>query len=174
MFFSLYLIPVYNNKISKIMEDNTLAKEVRFSLTDDSVSFLKEGAKWAKFLAIMGFIGVGFMFMGGFYMGFFMSNLSGMYGNTLNYPPGFWWIMAFVYWVLAAIYIAPVYYLFQFSDKMISAINSLNNQKLNDSFKYLKSHYKFLGIMTIVILSLYALFIVIAIIAVIVFAAHFV
>lgn len=156
------------------MEDNTFAKEVNMHLSDNALSFLKEAAKWTKFLSILGFIGIGFMFLGGFYMGFFMNTFGGMYSSYSVYSDGFWWGMAFVYWILAAVYIAPVYYLFQFSDKMTSAINTFNSERLTESFKYLKSHYKFIGIMAIVILAIYALCIIVGIIIAVVFAANFV
>jgi hypothetical protein len=57
-----------------------------------------------------------------------------------------------------------VYYLYQFASKAKAAFATDNNEQLNASFEYLKSHYKFLGIFTLVITILYALILVFGII----------
>ena len=47
----------------------------------------------------------------------------------------------------------------QFSTKMKKALASKNDETLADAFQMIKSHYKFLGVFTIITLSLYALLI---------------
>jgi len=57
-----------------------------------------------------------------------------------------------------------VYYLFQFASKAKAAFATDNNEQLNASFEYLKSHYKFMGVFTLVITILYSLMLVLGII----------
>jgi hypothetical protein len=47
--------------------------------------------------------------------------------------------------------------LYQFASKAKAAFATDNNEQLNASFEYLKSHYKFIGIFTLVITILYSL-----------------
>jgi hypothetical protein len=43
------------------------------------------------------------------------------------------------------------FYLYRFSSKANMSFKTHNNDELNASFEFLKSHYKFLGILTIVL-----------------------
>jgi hypothetical protein len=47
-----------------------------------------------------------------------------------------------IYIIIALFYFFPVYYLFQFSSKW--KLSSNDNDLINSSFEYLKSHYKFI------------------------------
>ena len=58
----------------------------------------------------------------------------------------------------------PVWYLLQFSKKIKMAINHKNTDDFTEAFSDLKSLYKFMGIVTIIILSMYLLFIVFAVV----------
>ena len=72
------------------------------------------------------------------------------------------YLMTGIYLVLALIYVFPVLYLFKFSTKMKSPLQTKDNEVLANAFKNLKSHYKFIGVFTIITLSLYILVIVFA------------
>ncbi|WP_162183657.1 DUF5362 family protein [Wocania ichthyoenteri] len=65
-----------------------------------------------------------------------------------------------IYVVMALIYFFPIYYLFNFSRKMKSALSTANKDDFKSAFTNLKSHYKYMGIFTIVIISIYVLIIV--------------
>lgn len=62
-----------------------------------------------------------------------------------------------IYIGFAILYFFPVYYLFQFSQKVKQAIAHQSSELLEQSFENLKSHYKFVGIMMVIILGLYAI-----------------
>ncbi|MBX2871152.1 MAG: DUF5362 domain-containing protein [Saprospiraceae bacterium] len=134
----------------QIIDDNfggsTLNSEIK--------SYLAETAKWGYFLSIVGFIGIGFMVLAGLFMGSFMSTLGlGAAGMGLINPA----IFTVIYLLMAALYFFPVLYLFKFSTKMKVALRSDNEAELTTSFQNLKSLYKFMGILTAIILGLYAL-----------------
>jgi hypothetical protein len=57
-----------------------------------------------------------------------------------------------------------VYYLYQFASKAKVAFATDDNEQLNASFEYLKSHYKFIGIFALCIVSFYVLLFLFAII----------
>lgn len=104
-------------------------------------------SKWAKFLAIIGFIGVGLMIIA--VLGFFL--MSSELGGALGI------MVPLLYIVFAAIYFFPVYYLYKGAIGLRDGINLDNEKDLTEGFKNLKSHYKFLGIATIIVISIYIL-----------------
>ena len=125
-----------------------------------SKGFLTEIAKWTTFFAILGFIGIGFMVIVALIFMTLGASL-GSYNSMIPMGGGFF--VSFLYLVLAAFYFFPVNYLYKFSSNMKNALRSNNQQSLTLAFGYLKSHYKFIGILTIVVLSLYLLLILITI-----------
>lgn len=78
-------------------------------LTASAVSFLRESAKWSKFLAIIGFIGIGFMVLAAIIMGFSFASMGNEMGMMMPYPPI---LISLIYIVMAAVYFMPVYYLY--------------------------------------------------------------
>lgn len=115
--------------------------------------FLREGRKWAKFLAIIGFIFMGLAALGAISI----FALSGAISPYMSFPMGG---IAVFYLVLIGIYFFPIYYLLQFSNKAKEALDTRNTQSLTEAMRLLKSHYKFIGIMFIVMLALYLIVII--------------
>ncbi len=145
------------------MEQNEISQFESFgsTLTEQSKEFLREAAKWAYFLGIIGFIFIGFMVIGSFSIGRVFSTLGSAAGGVPGVSGG---MIAGIYIAMALLYFFPVLYLFNFGKNMKQALNENDTEKLENGFKFLKSHYKFVGILTIVLLSFYALAIVGAII----------
>jgi len=126
------------------------------SISKGAISHLLEIGRWSKFLSIIGFIGLGIMIFIGFFAGSIFGILNDINGQPNNLPfPGF--VLGLVYIVMALIYLPPLLYLFNFSTKIKMALNTRNNSVLEYAFENLKSHYKYIGIFTIVVFSLYAL-----------------
>lgn len=132
-------------------------------LTTSAIGFLNESAKWSKLLAIVGFVGIGLMVL---FSLLFIIGISAFdqFTERANSPFPMS-LLGVVYLIIAAVYFFPVYYLYQFAVKTKAALHTKNTQMLTDGFENLKSHYKFLGIFTLVILSLYGLIFIFAIIA---------
>lgn len=112
-----------------------------------------ETARWAKFLAILGFIGLGLVILIGLFAGTLMSSLSAYSGNTATATMGP--MMFFIYLIIAGVYFYPVFALYKFSSLIKVALNSANQQQFNDAFRYMKSMFKYMGIVSIVILCIY-------------------
>jgi Family of unknown function (DUF5362) len=135
-----------------------------FELQIDQASqnYLSESARWARFLSIMGFIACGLMVLGGLLFGsLFSSMMKNAEPETTAVAGGLFSSLYAASAILGAVLIFfPSLYLFRFSSKMRLATNNNDQSALTDSIKNLKSFFKFYGVVTIVILSIYALAIV--------------
>jgi hypothetical protein len=121
-------------------------------------SYLLEASKWGQFLAIVGYVAMGLLVIVAIVMMFALSAISQFAGS--GFPMG---LVGLVYVLLAVVYYFPVTYLYKFSVQMKQAILMQNEALLASGFKNLKSLFKFLGVLTIVMLSLYGLGLLIAV-----------
>ncbi|MGZ3839469.1 MAG: DUF5362 family protein [Flavisolibacter sp.] len=140
-----------------------------FSLQIDSMTktHLAETARWGRFLAIVGFIMCGLIVLGGIAFGSFFSMVArgndgydrGVFTTALGTA------MVFVYIIVAVVYFFPCLFLFRFSAGMKKALNSNSQDELDLAFQNLKSMFKYVGVITIIFLALYALGVIIAMFA---------
>ena len=143
------------------MEDNLHVENGENLVIDwRSKEFLKETAKWTKFLAILGFVGIGLMVLGSLVMLFAPSSLM----SNGDFPFGGKIFMMLLYLAFAVLYYFPISYLYQFSENTKKAIENNDNNAIRDAFEFLNSHYKFMGILTIILLAFYAIMIFIGLI----------
>lgn len=145
------------------MEEKSVFESFELNLTPDILGFLKETSTWTYFLSILGFVGIGLMILGGVFFSVVMKLMPG--GNPyadLDFDMSYF---GMIYVVTALLYFFPVLYLFNFSRKMKRALNSNTNSDLTAAFSNLKSHYKYIGVFAIGIMSLYVLLLVFTMIA---------
>ncbi|WP_396149403.1 hypothetical protein [Flavobacterium sp.] len=142
------------------MENEKQTGNFENQLTTAAVGFLQESAKWSKFMAIIGFIGIGLMVLVSLFMAI---GFSAMGASTMPELPFSMSVFSIIYVLFAAIYFFPVYYLYQYATKTSAALHSKNKQLLTDGLENLKSHHKFLGIFTLILVSLYGFIFVFAI-----------
>lgn len=142
------------------MENEKQTQNFENQLTTAAVGFLQESAKWSKFMAIIGFIGIGLMVLVSLFMAI---GFSAMGASTMPELPFSMSVFSIIYVFFAAIYFFPVYYLYQYATKTSAALHSKNKQLLADGLENLKSHHKFLGIFTLILVSLYGFVFVFAI-----------
>ncbi len=114
--------------------------------------YLKEIARWGKFLSIVGFVMCALLALLGIFAGSVFASLNTLEGT--GFPTG---IFTAIYIVFALLWFFPFLYLFNFSTKLQVAMRSNDQMNLNEGLKNLKSCFKFMGIMTIILLGLYAL-----------------
>lgn len=126
-------------------------------LTAQAITSLNETRKWATFLSILGFISIGFMILGMVAM-LFVGNLIPMPMGSMGAGP----IMAISFLIVIAIMFFPVYFLFQFASYAKKAIATRNQGDLETSMGYLRNHYRFMGILAIIFISIYILIFVFA------------
>ena len=137
----------------------------KLSLNDLAISALRESGKWCMFLSIVGFIFIVFMLLFGVYMSLISAILpTPEMGGTNELGFGvsvFASIKSYfgiLYLLMALLYFFPIYYLYNYAKGIKVALSSGNENILEKALVNLKSHHKFLGIMTIVMISLYVLF----------------
>ena len=116
-------------------------------------SYLADTSKWARFIAIVGFVFVGLLVIIGFGYGAIFSSLTGN-----DDVPGFLgYFIGFIYVVMAGIYFFPLLYLFRFSNFTKKGFQEADQVSLNLAFKNLKDHYSFIGILTAIMLAIYGM-----------------
>jgi hypothetical protein len=116
--------------------------------------FLSEVAKWAKLLSIVGFVGLAFVAIIGVFFGSIFAGLPGAASQEVYAVSGAY---SFIYVISGAIYAIPLYYLYSFASCTKLALQNDDQVYLRQAFERLKSHYKFLGIMTLLVLGFYLL-----------------
>lgn len=137
---------------------NPITQLEQLVLNTKSKAFLREIAKWTFFFSILGFIGIAFTIIGAILMGTTYAPMLDMIGQQQGVA-SISIVLTITYLVIALLYFMPVLYLFKFSRKMKTAIATKNDETLADAFENLKSHYKFIGVLTIIMISLYVLLI---------------
>lgn len=127
-----------------------------------SIQYLGETARWAKFLAIVGFVFVGLMVIASFFIGTVFSSMNelnsvypgtdmGMFGKGMGV------FMTIFYLIFAAIYFFPCLFLYRFASKTQMAIRQEDTIGLSDGLKNMKNYFQFCGILMAIFLGLYAL-----------------
>ena len=117
-------------------------------LNGRGIHYITEMRKWTLFLAIVGFIGLGLMIIGGFVMVFFSGMLPGEEIGPITVLP----LM-----LIAVIYFFPVFYLYQFSSLSKRALLFNDTNLVSEALKYLKMHFKFMGVLVIILLIIYVI-----------------
>lgn len=148
------------------MEQN----QALFSLSIDPVtkSYLNEISKWARFLAILGMIMMAIMVIGGVALAVGMSAAMTdmdpeMGGTTAPFGTFGAGAAGAFYIILAVLMFFPLLYLLRFANRMRAALHGNDQNSLNVGFQNLKAYFKFIGILTIIILALWIVGIVFAV-----------
>ena len=133
-----------------------------FGLGIDNISrsHLSEAAKWARFLAICGFIFLGLMIIYGVVVSLVIVDMANAMsqvdsttaGNSLKNMMRIGMVIFYI--VFAVIAFFPYYFLLRFANKMKAALISNDQDALNGSFQNLKILYRYMGILMIISLVL--------------------
>jgi hypothetical protein len=127
-----------------------------FGIDQASRAHLLEAAKWAKFLVIVGFVMCGLLVIVSFFIGTIFSTSMGKYNDySGGLGAGLGIFVTVLYLAIAVLYFFPCLFLLRFANNMIVALNTNEQFTLNRSFQNLKIMFRFVGILTIVVLSLY-------------------
>ena len=128
--------------------ESELSNNKTLKLTENSLIFMTEVVKWAKFLAICSFVGLGIMVLFG--AGMIILQFEGL-GTGIQVV-----VMGIFYISMAGLSFFPAMYLYRFATASAEAIEKLNDDIFEDGIENLKSLFRFTGILTIIVLSLYA------------------
>lgn len=147
------------------MEETSVFEKFELQLDESAKDFLKETAKWAYFLSIIGFVGIGLLVLIAIFAGTFFSLMSNSVPGMAAAGGSFGIMFSIIYLIMALLYFFPVYFLNKFASNAKKAFRDNDSEALTNSFGYLKSHYKFIGILTVILLALYGVVLVFAVIA---------
>ncbi|GET21271.1 DUF5362 family protein [Prolixibacter denitrificans] len=130
------------------------------TLSEDALRQISQTAKWAQFLAIIGFVVTALIVVAGLFMGSFMSVFREMGGGTAPMPRIPYMAVSVIYVIMGGIYFIPSWFLYKFSTETRKALIGNDEEILTQAFANLRRTFKFMGIMTIVIIGLYVLVII--------------
>lgn len=133
------------------------SSEIRLELNRASLVHLYETAKWGTFLSILGFIFAAIILILSLFVGAIFS-AAGRMDSPFPFPTYF---IGILYALLGVVYFFPSYYLYQFSARVKTAVRLRSSDSIPVAMENLKSMFKFMGIMAIIMISLYILFIII-------------
>lgn len=138
-----------------------------FSLGVDETAkaHLLETARWAKFLAILFIIVSAIMILLGIFTAVSLGSMNSAQNPLFGLLGGIGF--AVLYFVFVGIYIYPVIALYQYSKLTNLSIRTSNQQQFNEALRYQRNMYKYMGVLMIIILSLYGISMVFGLIAVV-------
>ncbi len=122
-------------------------------LTPGMIQSVKGIGPWARFLAIMGFISVGFMLIVSAFM-----LVAGILGGTLSNDLGgaaLLILMTILYVIMAVVYIFPALYLWQTASAVVRLKGGAIQEGMETVLEKQRKFWKFVGIVVIVFLVLY-------------------
>jgi len=132
-------------------QDNTAGQDELY-LDVRLLNNLHDTAKWAKVLAILGFILSGFVLVFGLFLQRLVQNPALEQANI-----GFSGFTTLVYAFVAMVYFFPSLYLFQFAGRMQRGVQDRNRQQVHKAVSRLKVMFKFIVIMLALVLLLFVL-----------------
>lgn len=120
-----------------------------------SIEALRLTRPWVLFLAILGFIGAGFMVLAGLVM-MMAGAMAGALAGSKEFPA---WL-GLLYFVLAPLYVAPSVKLIKYSSAISKLVASGGVSDLEEALNQQKGFWKLVGIMVIAVIALYVLILV--------------
>lgn len=133
-------------------------------ITPDIKALLHESARWGRFLSIVGLILSGMVVVMAFLLPSLIDTLSAIQ-HTEMLPEGSKTGITINFLIIASVIFFPSIFLLKFSKAMKKALEEINQDDFSIAFSNLKTLLKFYGVITIIILGLYALAIILYLIA---------
>jgi len=126
------------------------------AVTPVMLEHLQATRPWVRFMSVMLFISVGLMFLGGLLL---MATLA---SAGRGGPPA---AIGLLYWLLGLVYIAPAIFLNRYATSIRELLQGGGASPMEKALESQKSFWRYVGILTVVILCIYALILLIAILA---------
>jgi len=134
-----------------------------FSLTIDpsTKAHLSETARWARFLAITGMISLALVVIFGLLYSIWISTMVDSMQNQNSFQTaqpfatGLAFGSAILFIIVASVAFFPLLYMYRFANQMRTALYGNDQELLNRSFQNLKKYFRYLGIITIISLAMW-------------------
>lgn len=129
----------------------SVQEDRKIEIGSEILNNLNSTRKWTTFLSVLGFIFLGLLIVAGLTTSLFLTTFKTQEAN-LGIPES---AMIIIFVVVGAIYFFPVFFLFRFSRKTRDAILHLDSKKLLKGLNNLRLYFMYIGVMVIVVLSIY-------------------
>lgn len=136
----------------------TPPENLKLDIEQPTLKQLNTARKWAMFLAIVGFIFLGIMIVVGLIAGTFLKTFSSG-ENSFGISDS---LMIVPIIIISIIYFFPVLFLFRFSKYLSRAIQNLDKLQFHKAIKNLKLYFAYIGILIIIVLSIYIVILIVA------------
>jgi hypothetical protein len=164
IFFLLFfdftnLNSIFCHKLKRMEPYNHTKDLFNLIIDEEAKAQLLETVRWTKFIAIIGFVFLGLLLLlavamgAGFSMMSEMSGMSEMRGLGGALGVG----MMVMYLLIALLYFFPIYYLYKYSVLIKPAIHSGNQEQFNLALSYQRRMYKFIGVLFLIVVAIYAI-----------------
>jgi hypothetical protein len=143
------------------MTFSTLNTHSSLSITD--MEELQGTAKWARIVAIIGFVMLGLMLVFGLAFGSFFGKImamqSAMSGAQMPFDPSLFGIFyAVLFLVMVMIYFFPTLFLYQYATRTLRSLkNGFDATTFSSGLRAHRSFYSYIGVLMIIVTVLYAL-----------------
>ena len=137
-----------------IEEQEEINSQPQLIVSEEIRSYIYDVAKWAHFLAIIGFIIAGFMLIAALTVGPAMTSnpeIAKMLGAMGSVGTG---AITFVFIAYSLAIFCPSLLLYKYSSKAKQGVLYGEQESLNDAFSKLKSLFKFWGVIVIIFIGL--------------------
>lgn len=129
----------------------SVQEDRKIEMDPEILNSLNSTRKWTTFLSVLGFIFLGLLIVAGLTTSLFLTTFKTQEAN-LGIPES---VMIIIFITVGAIYFFPVFFLFRFSRNTRDAIQNLDRKKLAKGLNNLRLYFTYIGIMVIVVLSIY-------------------
>lgn len=126
---------------------------------------------WVRLCSVIGFIGAGFMVLGGIAMMIGGAVGISQFSSSPGAPTAMFGVLGIVYIAMALLYIYPSIKLWSYGSRIVSLMSSRSEADLVAALHEQRAFWKFVGIMICIVLALYAVVIVLGIVGAIAGAA---
>ncbi len=144
------------NPEGKTTEKTT--QENKLELGPSALRNLDATRKWTTFLSVVGFIFLGLLIVFGLATSKFLTAFETK-EVSLGISES---LMTGLFIIVAAIYFFPVFFLLRFSSCSRDAIHNLDRKKLDKAFRNLRIFFTYLGLLVIIVLSIYLTVLIVA------------
>ncbi len=140
-------------------------------ISQQAIQALAGTKPWVRLCSVIGFIGSGFMVLGGIFM--ILGGAVGLSQISESSPLGFapLALMGFVYLILAFLYIYPSVKLWAYGSRIVELMSSRAEVDLIAALDAQRAFWKFVGIMISIVIGIYIVAAVIGVIVLIFGAA---
>ncbi|HEY4107746.1 hypothetical protein [Puia sp.] len=140
------------------MEPTAQSNLFELQIDPTSMTYLRDAAKWARFLAIAGFVFCGLFVVFAIIVATLLANFLNSMGTSpasggMGAGP-----VAAAYIGIALVSFFPNLYLYNFGGRMRIALQNNDQEQLNIAFKNVRALFRFVGVLMIIGLGMFVLF----------------